>query len=93
MHDSLFKDTYFISKDLLKLNNAKNTCLINLKIILYYAYLLNILPLRFWGGFATLGGIQPPSFCNFLTKTTIITKIATNIFYPLTNFLVSNYMT
>ena len=38
----LFKDTHFVAKDLLNVNNAINTCLINLKIILYHASSLNI---------------------------------------------------
>ena len=40
------------------------------------------------------GGRQnpPPSFCNFLTKRKIITKLDTNIVYPLTNILLWKYL-
>ena len=37
MYDLLFKDTYFIAKDPLKLNDTINTCLISQNIILYYS--------------------------------------------------------
>ena len=37
MYGSLFKDTYFIAKGPLKLNDAKSTCLISQNIILYYS--------------------------------------------------------
>ena len=37
MHGSILKDTQLFDKDLLKLNNAINTCLISLNIILYYS--------------------------------------------------------
>ena len=33
---SLFNDTHLVAKDLLKLNNAINTCSISQVIILYY---------------------------------------------------------
>ena len=36
LHILLLKDTYFIVKELLKLNNALNTCLISQNIILCY---------------------------------------------------------
>ena len=36
-HVSLFKDTYLVVKDSLKINNAISTCLINLNFILYYS--------------------------------------------------------
>ena len=42
IHGSLFKDTHFVAKDLLKLDNAINTYLINLNITLYPAFLVNI---------------------------------------------------
>ena len=41
MHGLLFKDTNLVAKDPLKLNNAINTCLINLNITLYHVSLLN----------------------------------------------------
>ena len=34
--------THFVANDLLKLINAINTCLINLIVILYHAFSLNI---------------------------------------------------
>ena len=37
MHGSPFKNRHFAAKDLLKLNNTINTCLIKLNIILYYS--------------------------------------------------------
>ena len=37
MHGSSFNDTHLVAKDSLKLNNMRNTCLIRLKIILYYS--------------------------------------------------------
>ena len=41
--DSLFKDMHLVAKDPLKLNNAINTCLINLNIyIMLFKYTLNI---------------------------------------------------
>ena len=41
--DSLFKDMHLVAKDPLKLNNAINTCLINLNIyIMLFKYALNI---------------------------------------------------
>ena len=50
MYDWLFKDMHVVKLDLLamlgnyplKLNNATNTCVINLKIILYHAFSLHI---------------------------------------------------
>ena len=37
MHGSLFEGKDLVAKDLLKTNNATNTCLINMKIILFYS--------------------------------------------------------
>ena len=37
MYDSLCKDTYFIPKDPLKVNNAINICLISQNIISHYS--------------------------------------------------------
>lgn len=39
---SLFKDMYFIANDPLKLTNVIKACLINLTIIFYYVFWLNI---------------------------------------------------
>ena len=36
MHGSSFKDTQFVAKDSLKLNNTINNCLTKLNIILCY---------------------------------------------------------
>ena len=38
MCSSLFEDTHLLAKDLLKLNNAANTCLISPINILYHSY-------------------------------------------------------
>ena len=45
MHGSSFEDRHLVwshTKNSIKLNNTVNTCLIRLKIILYYSYSLNI---------------------------------------------------
>ena len=41
MHGSLCNETYLVSKDPIKLNNARSTCLIGHRINLYYSLALN----------------------------------------------------
>ena len=41
MHGSLCNETYLVSKDPIKLNNARSTCLIGHNINLYYSLALN----------------------------------------------------